>query len=163
MRSLFLAILMLVVSGPGLLDCWAVEQADQTSILLSTYLHQCRLPLVEARVIPSPGGDYTLLLYGFVASESGKSDAESQALDFLDDPALEISNLIKVRPELLGLNSPGDGTWVASSDAPTTDESAIDKSTVELGSPGAENAADSSDAVIDGEAERPLDSFDNDE
>ena len=162
MRSLFLAILMLVVPGPELLNCWAVEQSDQTSVLLSMYLHQSRLPLVEARVIPSPGGNYTLLLYGFVATESDKFDAESQALDFLDDPTEEISNLIKVRPELWGLNSPGDAAWMASSEAPSTDQT-IDRSTVELGSASAENAAGSSDAIIDGEAKQPLDSFDNDE
>ena len=153
MRSLFLAMLaFLLISGLALSHCWAVEQTEQTSNSLSKYLHQRRLPLVEARVIPSPGGTRTLLLYGFVATELGKQDAENQALDFLADPDIEITNLIKITPELMGLNSSNNGAALVSSDASTTDQSATDKSTAELGSLGDENAADSPAAIADREA-----------
>jgi hypothetical protein len=153
MRSLFLAMLaLLLISGLALSHCWPVEQTEQTSNSLSKYLHQRRLPLVEARVIPRPGGTRTLLLYGFVATELGNQDAENQALDFLADPDIEITNLIKITPELLGLNSPNDGAALVSSDASTTDQSATDKSTAELGSLGDENAADSPAAIADREA-----------
>jgi hypothetical protein len=148
MRSLFLAMLAsLLISGLGLSHCWAVEQTQQTSNSLSKYLHQRRLPLVEARVIPSPGGTRTLPLYGFVATELGKQDAENQALDFLADPDIEITNLIKITPELMGLNSSNNGAALVSSDASTTDQSATDKSTAELGSLGDENAAASPAAI----------------
>jgi hypothetical protein len=58
MRSLFLATFTLIVAGPGLSDCWAIERTDQTSIPLSKYLHQSRLPLVKARLIPKPRALY---------------------------------------------------------------------------------------------------------
>jgi hypothetical protein len=121
MGSLFLAFLVLIFSSPALSDCWAGEQTDQTSLPLTNFLHQCQLPLVEARVIPGPEGNDTLLLYGFVARKSDKLDAESEALDFLDDPTVEVNNLIKVRPALRRLNSSRNGNCVVSSDVPTSD------------------------------------------
>lgn len=160
MRSSFLILLMLSVSGPGLSDCSA---AEQTSVLLSSYLHQCGLPLVEARVIAGLAGNRTLLLYGFVATQFSKLDAESHALDFMDDPDVEISNLIKVTPELLSLSSSIDGAALVFSEASTADQSANDTSTAQLESLGAENALELPDAITDHEARQPLESFDNDE
>ena len=163
MFSIFLALLMLVVAGPGLSDCWAIEQTDQTSISLSEYLHRSGLPLVEARVIAGPGGDEVLLLYGFVGTDSGTLDAESQALDFLDDPAVEVTNVIKVRPELQGLVSSRNGYWPVSRYAPAMSQPTAYNSTEELESPNADNDADSPDASVDREAEQPLDSLDSDD
>lgn len=163
MRSLFLLLLMLVVSAPGLRDCWAVEQTGQTGAVLSTYLHRRRLPLVQARIIPGPGGVRFLLLYGFVATESGKLAAQSKALHFLSDPTVETDNLIKVRPGLRSLKSSKDGTWLVRSDAAAADQWVIEKPIAELPAFGADNTPDLSDAITDQEATQPLDSFDNDE
>ncbi|HEY2106996.1 MAG TPA: hypothetical protein VGH29_14460 [Candidatus Binataceae bacterium] len=163
MRPFFFAILMLVIAGPGVWDCWAAEPANQTSIVLSNYLHQQRLPLVEARVIPSPDSMPALLLYGFVPTEFDKLDAEIQALEFLGDPDVEVSNLIKVTPELLSLNSTGDGRALASSDPSATGQSAADSSTPQSESPAAAAAPAPPDAMGDREAQEPLDQFDSNE
>lgn len=93
---------------------------------LSAYLHARRLPLVEARMITNDRGERSVMLYGFVATEYGKHDAEDQARDFLDDPDISIDNHIKIRPELLTLgtpaNNPADAQQAGNAEAP--DESA---------------------------------------
>ncbi len=43
------------------------------------------------------------MLYGFVATPFGKSDAEKKARKFLKEPKISVDNRIKIRPELLSL------------------------------------------------------------
>jgi hypothetical protein len=77
---------------------------------LTDYLKRHRLPLVGAQVLRNPNnGNRSVVLYGFVGSDFGRSDAERKTDDFINDPAVEVQNRIRVNPELLaaGASSPG--------------------------------------------------------
>jgi hypothetical protein len=67
---------------------------------LTDYLKSHRLPLVGARVLVSPSGQRQVMLYGFVASQYGKNDAEAKARKYLNDPAIGVDNQIQVHPQL---------------------------------------------------------------
>jgi len=69
---------------------------------LSDYLKHHSLPLVGAQVVTSTSGGKQVILFGFVASEFGKTDAEQKARHYLNDPSLVVDNRIKVSPELAG-------------------------------------------------------------
>jgi len=87
---------------------------------LTDYLKHHRLPLVGAQVLRNPNdGNRSVVLYGFVGSDFGKSDAQRQADDFINDPAVEVDNRIHVNPELLaaGASSPGSAASGSSNDA----------------------------------------------
>jgi osmotically-inducible protein OsmY len=71
---------------------------------LTDYLNQHRLPLVGAQVLNGPSGQRAVVLYGFVGSDFGRSDASDQARRFVADPSTAVDNRIKVRPELLSSN-----------------------------------------------------------
>ncbi|MDO8434236.1 MAG: hypothetical protein Q7S58_17690 [Candidatus Binatus sp.] len=75
---------------------------------LSDYLKHHSLPLVGAQVVSSPSGGRQAILFGFVATDFGKSDAEQKARNYLKDPTLVVDNRIKVSPELA--NSKGGST-----------------------------------------------------
>ena len=72
---------------------------------LSDYLKHHSLPLVGAQVVTSPSGGKQAILFGFVASDFGKTDAEQKARRYLKDPSLVVDNRIKVSPELAGSGS----------------------------------------------------------
>jgi hypothetical protein len=83
---------------------------------LTDYLKSHRLPLVGARVLVSPSGQRQVMLYGFVATEYGKDDAEAKARKYLNDSAIGVDNQIKVQPAL-AKSSPGSspsGTYDSS-------------------------------------------------
>ena len=69
---------------------------------LSDYLKHHSLPLVGAQVVESPSGGKQVILFGFVASDFGKTDAEQKARHYLNDPNLVVDNRIKVSGELAG-------------------------------------------------------------
>jgi len=69
---------------------------------LSDYLKHHSLPLVGAQVVTSPSGGKQVILFGFVASDFGKTDAEQKARHYLKDPTLVVDNRIKISPELAG-------------------------------------------------------------
>jgi hypothetical protein len=164
MRSLFFAApVLLLIWGLGVSDCWANETRDQTSVFLSKYLHHRSLPLVEAIFIPNSNDNDLLLLYGFVATEPGRLNAENQSLDFLCDPDVEIHNLIKVTPALLRPSSSFDAIAAVSTDTSIMDRSGTDDSNAQSGSRGTDDSYDLLEAITDREAERPLDRFDVDE
>ncbi|GEM_PF-4934690 len=71
-----------------------------TSDRLTYYLQGHRLPLVGAQVTDAGGGNHKVILYGFVATDHGKNDAEEKTRRFLNDPNAEIDNRIVVKPEL---------------------------------------------------------------
>jgi hypothetical protein len=79
------------------------SDADQ-STRLTDYLHAHRLPLVGAQVYNSTGGR-SVMLYGYTATDFGKTDAETKTRRFLQDSAVAISNHIHVRPELSSMRS----------------------------------------------------------
>src|SRR5208282_5665843 len=69
---------------------------------LSDYLKHHSLPLVGAQVVTSASGGQQVILFGFVASDFGKADAEQKARHYLKDPTLVVDNRIKISPELAG-------------------------------------------------------------
>jgi hypothetical protein len=69
---------------------------------LSDYLKHHSLPLVGAQVVTSPSGGKQCILFGFVASDFGKTDAEQKARHYLKDSSLVVDNRIKISPELAG-------------------------------------------------------------
>ena len=69
---------------------------------LSDYLKAHSLPLVGAQVVTSQSGGKQVILFGFVASDFGKSDAEQKARHYLKDTSLVVDNRIKISPELAG-------------------------------------------------------------
>lgn len=84
---------------------------------LSDYLKHHSLPLVGGQVVNSPSGGRQVILFGFVASEYGKTDAEQKARSYLKDSRLVVDNRIKVSPELAG-GASGGGTGYAESPTP---------------------------------------------
>jgi hypothetical protein len=81
--------------------------ADVTqSQALTSYLRAHRLPLVGAQVLKNADGGERLMLYGFVATNYGKSDAQRKALDFLHASGIEVQNRIAVRPEIAKMKAP---------------------------------------------------------
>ncbi|MBV8771568.1 MAG: hypothetical protein JO166_04430 [Deltaproteobacteria bacterium] len=83
------------------------EQTESQA--LTEYLKQRKLPLVGAQVLRRTGGRRMVVLYGFVGSDFGKTDAASKARRFLHDSSVEVDNRINVRPELLASNRPAAG------------------------------------------------------
>jgi len=69
---------------------------------LSDYLKHHSLPLVGAQVVTSTSGGKQVILFGFVASDFGKTDAEQKARHYLKDSSLVVDNRIKISPELAG-------------------------------------------------------------
>ena len=69
---------------------------------LTDYLRHHSLPLVGAQVVTSSSGGKQVILFGFVASDFGKTDAEQKARRYLKDPSLVVDNRIKISPELAG-------------------------------------------------------------
>jgi hypothetical protein len=78
-------------------DCCADREA---SAALTSYLRENRLPLVGAEVYRSADGARRVVLYGFVASELGKTHAQGKALAFLANDSIAIDNRIAIRPEI---------------------------------------------------------------
>ena len=79
---------------------------DQSeSKALTEYLTQHKLPLVSAQVLNGPASKRAVVLYGFVGSDFGHSDAAAKARRYLGDQSITVDNRVKVRPELLASNS----------------------------------------------------------
>ncbi len=76
-------------------------QVDQyASKRVTHFLHNHDLPLVGAQVIDNPGSNRELHLYGFVATQFGKKDAEQKALKYLGDPSIVVVNSIQIDPSI---------------------------------------------------------------
>jgi hypothetical protein len=91
---------------------------------LSDYLKHHSLPLVGAQVVTSPSGGQQVILFGFVASDFGKTDAEQKARHYLKDSSLVVDNRIKISPELAGGSGiPGSAANGVPSNAMPTDNS----------------------------------------
>ncbi len=76
--------------------------------LLTDYFKTHRLPLVGASVVDDKSGRQ-VILYGFVATPQGKTDAEDTATRIFRDPKLMVVNRIVVEPTLLASNKSGQG------------------------------------------------------
>jgi len=79
---------------------------------LSDYLKHHQLPLVGAQVVTSASGGRQVILFGFVASDFGKSDAEQKARHYLKDQTVVVDNRIKISPELAGSKGGSAGSTV---------------------------------------------------
>jgi len=106
----------------------AAGAADDGSNTLSAYLHAHSLPLVEAQMVTGEHGARSILLYGYVATEYGKNDAENQARDYVDDPDVTIVNRIKVTPELLTLGTQNTNPDAAAQSGPDATDDQADAS-----------------------------------
>ncbi len=92
---------------------WAVGTAtaqsaevDQTaSTKLTKYLHSHRLPMVGAQISNTPSGRQ-LMLYGYVATDFGKSDAVTKSKSYLHDSTIAVVNNIQVNPQVKHLKRP---------------------------------------------------------
>ncbi len=73
---------------------------QDTSAALTKYLHHHRLPLVGAQVQRDDAGDPRVHLFGFVATDAGKVDAERKAKRFLGVSGVPITNSIQVNPSI---------------------------------------------------------------
>ncbi len=70
---------------------------------LTSYLREHQLPLVGAQVSRRADGSREVVLYGFVATDFGKGDAESKARQYLQDPKAVMLDRIRVNPEIAHL------------------------------------------------------------
>lgn len=96
--------LALAAVGPALAQQYTVDAGQSKA--LTSYLRRHRLPLVGAQVLKSANGGERLLLYGFVATSHGKSDAQRKALAYLRVGGIPVENRIAVRPEIARMKAP---------------------------------------------------------
>ena len=89
-----------MASSAGTVAGGTIDSAQSQG--LSDYLKHHSLPLVGAQVVTSPSGGQQVILFGFVASDFGKTDAEQKARHYLKDSSLVVDNRIKISPELAG-------------------------------------------------------------
>lgn len=90
------------VESSGAANSKAMAVDKDASRALTADLKRHRLPLVGAQVLRNPAtGQRAVVLYGFVATDYGKSDAQRQAEDYVNDPAVDVENRIIVNPQLL--------------------------------------------------------------
>jgi hypothetical protein len=88
------------------LDSSGYTPDSSASRALTEYLKQRKLPLVGAQVLRSSDGRRKVVLYGFVGSDFGRTDAAQKTRRFLHDSTAQVDNRINVRPELLASNGP---------------------------------------------------------
>jgi hypothetical protein len=98
---------------------------------LTDFLHSHHLPLVGAQVLNSRGGGQSVLLYGYTATELGKSNAEKRTRLFLKDSEIPITNRIRVEPQLASMHSPSAAPPPAS--GPPPESAAIPPASGEMG------------------------------
>lgn len=92
MAALFLS------AAPAMAQQYTVDR--KTSDALSAYLKDNRLPLVGAQVLQDASGTRRLVLYGYVATQLGKDDAEQKAVKYLNSPGIQVTNRIAINPEV---------------------------------------------------------------
>lgn len=117
--AIFMAAITLARSPSALAQNDDVDQA--TSQALTSYLKQNRLPLVGAQVIKASGGQSRVVLYGFVATDQGKQDAERNAIAYLGTPVPTIDDRLVIKPELATMTGPqsqDQGADAQGADAP---------------------------------------------
>ncbi len=112
-RGMSLGFFVAAIAWSALALAWLPAACAETATLdpeqssrLTDFLKSHRLPLVSAQVLRSPGRGQAVMLYGYTATEMGKSNAEKRTRLFLKDPQVPITNRIKVRPELASMRSP---------------------------------------------------------
>jgi hypothetical protein len=109
---------------------------------LTNYLRQNRLPLVGAQIGTASTGARRLVLYGYVATQMGKSDAETKALAHLGGTPPEVVNRIMIQSEIAKLKS------ASHRGSPDASSSGVNDYTAG-GAPAGAFAGQSFDQVID--------------
>ena len=121
MFVILVALAVAIASGAQPLKAGSYTVDRNKSDALTEYLHQHRLPLVGAQVASSGDGGRQVTLYGFVATEFGKSDAEKKARRFLKQRDIMVINRIVVRPEIRDLRPAPSGEEEAAPQDPNKD------------------------------------------
>jgi hypothetical protein len=120
-KSFLLAWLVVAIALlPAVHAQTAYPDTDQ-STRLTDYLHSHHLPLVGAQVLESRTGAQSVVLFGYTATDFGKSDAETKTRRFLKDNEITINNHIRVRPELASMRSRTPSAAAAET-APSSEE-----------------------------------------
>ncbi len=86
------------------LDVNAVNDRE-LSDRITGYLNDHCLPLARASVAREADGSREVLLYGFVASDFGKRDAQAKTAALLANSGIPVKNTIMVRPDLTALQN----------------------------------------------------------
>ena len=115
---------------------------SERSDALTSYLKSHRLPLVGAQVLnDSASGHHVVVLYGFVATDFGKTDATAKARAFLNDPSAVVENRVMVDPEIASSSHHlGNGSGTGSASAPGFSATAPDSASGESSSETADGA-----------------------
>jgi hypothetical protein len=100
-----IAIALLGTPRAAIAQNFTVDTA--ASEALTNYLRQNRLPLVGAQIGTASTGARRLVLYGYVGTQMGKSDAETKAVAHLGGTPPEVVNRIVIQPELAKMKSSG--------------------------------------------------------
>ncbi len=88
---------------------------------MTYYFKANHLPLVGAQAYTDNIGSRQVVLYGFVATSFGKSDAGAKAISLVNDPTIAIVNRIKIDPSLMAANgAPTQPSGNADSDGAAT-------------------------------------------
>ena len=95
-----LTMASLTIARPAAAIAQEFTVDSTASEALTNYLRQNRLPLVGAQIGTAASGARRLVLYGYVATPVGRSDAESKALAYLGAPAPAVVNRIVIQPEI---------------------------------------------------------------
>lgn len=111
----------MVVTAPAAAIAQEFTVDSAASDALTSYLRQNRLPLVGAQIGTATGGARRLVLYGYVATQMGKSDAESKAIAYLGSPRPEVVNRVVIQPEIARMKS-GGGQAGAANGAPDSSQ-----------------------------------------
>jgi hypothetical protein len=77
-----------------------------SSDALTHHLHHKRLPLVGAQVLSGDDGTRKVILYGYVATDKGRYDAEQRARSYLGGGDLEVDNRVVVEPSVRRAHPP---------------------------------------------------------
>ncbi len=96
--AILLTALLLIAAHAVHAQQYHVDQASSTA--LTKYLHRHRLPLVGAQVMRDEAGNPKVNLYGFVATDSGRADAERKAQRFLGVSEVPVTNSIQINPSI---------------------------------------------------------------
>jgi len=83
-----------------------VDQSQSQA--LTDYLKTHHLPLVGAQVLSAADGERQVILFGYVATDYGKGDAESKARRYVNNPAITVDNRIKIEPSLAKSTGPSE-------------------------------------------------------
>ena len=109
-----MAIALVMTPAASIAQNFTVDST--ASEALTNYLRQHRLPLVGAQIGTAPTGARRLVLYGYVATPIGKSDAESKAIAYMGSPSPEVVDRIVVHPEIANMKTGGQASQAGSAE-----------------------------------------------